>query len=304
MNITFAHETLSSCPLCTDTPLSVRFRNISGDRALYRCRACGIQILLPFPGEDRKEAIYDHTYYERWGYNERDREIIAAIKKHLYADVLKEVLAYIKPSTVLDIGCAMGFSLEVLKENGIAPYGIEISGFAGTIAREKFADVVKIGDVEKIDFGPERFGAVTMVDVIEHVKAPLAVLKKVHSLISDSGLLAIVVPDVSSFTSKIMGRMWPHLKDEHLYYYSPRSISRALSQTGFRVECIKPFPKPLTLLYGEHVLRCSSNKLPYHVAHAVCKVLPRTIKAVPFKLPMGEILVIARRMTDETKNEK
>jgi 2-polyprenyl-3-methyl-5-hydroxy-6-metoxy-1,4-benzoquinol methylase len=75
-----------------------------------------------------------------------------------------------------------------------------------------------------------------MNDFIEHVHAPLAVLKKAYKLLKKQGILFISTPNISSFIAKLSGKKWLHLKpDEHIYFFSRKTIKNMLEVSGLKM---------------------------------------------------------------------
>ncbi|NQU95953.1 MAG: class I SAM-dependent methyltransferase [Candidatus Omnitrophica bacterium] len=297
MNKNFT-ETPITCDICKNKNFSIRYKNVIADKSILKCKNCGTWVLYPFPSEKSQEKIYQNGYYTRWGYGQDNQETIKLIKKRLYLNVLKKIELYTKPTKILDIGCAMGFSLEVAKERGLQPYGVEVSVFAGKIARKKFRDNVKIGDIKDVDFKNDYFDAITMVDLLEHLMHPLTILRKARSILKEKGILAIVIPNTLSFSSKVMKHKWPHINEEHLYYYSPYSIMSVLSRIGFKIESVKAFPKPITLSYAKSVLKYGRHRAMYYLLNFICKIGPTKLTTIDFQLPTGEMLIMARKLHD------
>lgn len=294
-----AMENIVSCAVCGNNNLTIRHRHAVGDRTILRCGNCGTWVLWPFTSKEDRERLYQDNYYDRWGYEQNNIKIISHMKKRLYEKVLKEIEIYIRPSRLLDIGCAMGFSLEIAQERGWQPHGIEISKFAGNIAKEKFGDVVKVGDIQDADFGNNYFDAITMIDLLEHVEDPLAVLSKIKGVLKKDGVLVILVPDTCSLSSRIMRAKWPHINAEHLFYYSRKSIQQLLFKIGFDVRIVKPFPKPMSLFYIQNILKYSQFKLIHIFLNFIYALTPKKLRTIDFYLPTGEMLIIAGKMSDE-----
>ncbi len=141
-----------SCDICNGKGFLPYFKNVINGCSILKCKNCGVWILDPIPSDEDREKLYQDDYYARWGYGADNLESIRGIKKKFYSAVLKDIETYIKPAKILDIGCAMGFSLEAASERGWQPYGIEISEFAAKIAKKVFGDNIKIGDIQNMDF--------------------------------------------------------------------------------------------------------------------------------------------------------
>jgi cyclopropane fatty-acyl-phospholipid synthase-like methyltransferase len=172
--------------------------------------------------------------------------------------------------------------------------GIDVSAAAVRSARERGlqAHAVSVEDFEPS--GP--YHSITAFDVLEHVLDPHAFLARLHGWLAPGGTLVLTLPDVSSaWASWLMGRHWFYYwPDEHLYYYDPHTVSRLLESGGFSVVRVERAYKPLSLGYAALAL-AHFNRALGGVARAVVWMLPRSLSSRPFRLYIGEMLVVARR---------
>ncbi len=84
---------------------------------------------------------------------------------------------------ILEIGCATGDFLDVAAFLGYDCYGIEISEWAASIAKEKGHNVINI-DISSLNINlnfNEDFDAIFMLDVLEHLAYPNRVIKLLSS---------------------------------------------------------------------------------------------------------------------------
>src|ERR1017187_4390480 len=241
-----------ACAVCGNAKCGPLFKNLQRSRfSVARCPGCGLEFLAPQPDPEEIAQIYSADYYIPWDMKRSENEVTAKMKRLTFARRLRELRQFVSSGPILDVGTATGFFLdEVLAEGSFAPYGIELSEYAGGIARDKFgAERIHIGTIETAPFPPGFFSAVTMSDLIEHVCDPAVVLARVHELLKPGGVAMIMTPDTTSISRRLMGRRWTQFKLEHLFYFSPATIRRAAASCGFRVLSIERARKVMTLKY-------------------------------------------------------
>jgi 2-polyprenyl-3-methyl-5-hydroxy-6-metoxy-1,4-benzoquinol methylase len=80
------------------------------------------------------------------------------------------------------------------------------------------------------------FDAVSIWHVLEHVHEPFVTLDDIARVTCNGGLLAIAVPNFSSWQSKLFKSAWFHLDlPRHLYHFDVHSLTRALTTRGYQV---------------------------------------------------------------------
>jgi len=73
---------------------------------------------------------------------------------------------------------------------------------------------------------------VVMVDVLEHLEAPVATLRAAAALLTDGGALLVVTPDPSSPTARLAGGRWWGYLPAHTYLVPRRTLRRLLREQG------------------------------------------------------------------------
>lgn len=122
------------CNLCgTD---DARLLLIKDSYRIVRCRACGFVYVNLQPPEEVVKAAYTEDYFARRGggaryLNNRDDIIATSIKN------MTEIEKYKKKGRLIDLGCAMGFFLEVAREREWKVVGVDCSKFAMKYATKK-----------------------------------------------------------------------------------------------------------------------------------------------------------------------
>lgn len=101
---------------------------------------------------------------------------------------------------VLDVGCATGYLAQALADRGCTVSGVEFDAEAAEEARPYLEQLV-VGDLETMDmseaFGDERFDVIVFGDVLEHLRDPLAALRKAKALLADRGSVVASIPNIA-----------------------------------------------------------------------------------------------------------
>jgi SAM-dependent methyltransferase len=273
------------------------FPNLRQSRfSIARCPECALEFLAPQPDPREIAEIYSADYYIPWDMSRSENGITARMKRLTFARRLRELRQLTGPGPILDVGTATGFFLdEAIAEGSFVPYGIELSEYAGRIAREKFgAERIHIGTIETAPFPPGFFSAVAMSDLLEHVPDPDGVLRRAYELLRPGGIAMIMTPDTASLSRRLMGQRWTQFKLEHLFYFSPASMRRLAARCGFRVLSIRRARKAMTLKY----LRDQFQTYRHPVLTPLSRALGWMLKHWenrPFPITMGEMLVFLEK---------
>jgi len=205
------------------------------------CHRCRLVYQNPRPKADDMIASYVGMENEEY-LREMD---CRSINAHLSVMTIRQ---HIKKGRLLDVGCSTGFILNAARPS-FQVEGVEPSLWSARQAQNMFNLKVQQGSIEDSNFKDNSFDVVSMVDVIEHLTDPKSALKKVNQILRPNGLFYIVTPDFRSLSSCLMGRYWWGLRPSHLYYFSRKTLSRLLKQTGFRPVTIKSYGRLFTLDY-------------------------------------------------------
>ncbi|MCC7427723.1 MAG: class I SAM-dependent methyltransferase [Alphaproteobacteria bacterium] len=124
---------------------------------------------------------------------------------------------------VLEIGAFDGSFLLRLRDRGLRVTGVEPSPVA--LRAQEFGIEMHLRPFRADDFGAERFDAIVLRHVLEHVPAPLDFLADAARLLAPGGLAYVEVPN--SQWSLSAGYL-PEFHADHLSYFAPASLLACL----------------------------------------------------------------------------
>ena len=137
---------------------------------------------------------------------------------------------------LLDVGCATGFFLEAARTAGWTVQGIESNPYQVDFARRNGLDV-RHETIEETTLPAASFDAITLFEVIEHVRQPVAILEKVAELLRPGGMAFIYTPNFECAERFFMGTdahfIWG---SNHLTYFTVDTLRQALERVGLVVE--------------------------------------------------------------------
>jgi 2-polyprenyl-3-methyl-5-hydroxy-6-metoxy-1,4-benzoquinol methylase len=260
---------------------------------IVRCTGCGLVYVNP-----RKESvleIYNEAYYKDGGYYQNyiqnGENYIWSFKKRM--NVLSR---FIKPeSSILDIGCAYGFFLEVASDAGHQVEGIEANKYMVENVKNRLKVPCHLC-VDLNEFKPvKKYDCISFFDSIEHMENPKSAIAKAGDMMNKGGHLVITTPNIGSITGRVMGKYWPHITpEEHIYYFTTKSLTDMLSGCGFKVVHMSSVAYKFKL--SEFIPKLKNiNKTLYKVLCRMETILPRIFQK-SVVLYLGDIFVRAEKL--------
>ena len=284
-----------ACEVCASSQFRPMFDK--AEHHFVRCHGCGLERISPQPSDATLAKIYGAHYYDAWGLHDNEATV-ANLKRGTFKFVLGKLPAPQPGDKLLDCGAATGFLLEVARDLGYQPYGLELSEFGAQAIATKFgADRVfcgELADARFADAGAGDFAVITMCDYIEHVRDPRRTLELARKLLRPGGVLAITTPDAGSPSRRVLGTGWTHYKVEHLFYFNQQNLRRLLTDVGFAAVDFHTLWKSLTLDYIGHQFEVYPHPALTKVARAVTRFTPAAVRAFPLPFSTGELLAVAR----------
>lgn len=117
---------------------------------------------------------------------------------------------------VLDIGCNDGSLGSLLNDKGCVVYGVDVVGELVDIAKDR-GILAEVGNAENLPFGGDKFDAVVMAEVMEHLYNPDDALREVVRVLKPNGLFLGSVPHSKGYLGegkKADYHNWIFTKDE------------------------------------------------------------------------------------------
>lgn len=281
-----------NCKLCNSGLLHLLYRLSQGYK-IIGCRNCGLKFLYPIPSKESLLKIYEKDYFDSWGKN---YESLKRLKELSYESIFREVERFIVPGCFLDVGCAFGYSFEVAIRRGWNPYGVEISPEAYMVVEERFPLKVILGDFSQVELRNNFFDLVVMFDFLEHTYNLMDAMVKAYNILKPEGILAIVTPDIDSFTAKLMRRNWIHIKLEHTFYFSTKTLKLLFIKTGFNPIIFKNFWKAINFSYLKSQIKKYGATYQSLILKLLDQYIPDYLQRFNISIPQGEILGLARKV--------
>jgi 2-polyprenyl-3-methyl-5-hydroxy-6-metoxy-1,4-benzoquinol methylase len=205
--------------------------------SIVQCCNCGFVYVNPRVENEQLTSIYRHNYFANkdYGYVSYEQEKILRVKN--FERWLKDSDKYItdaNPIFALDVGCAAGYCLELMKARGWKANGLELDEEMCISLKGKGFN---ISQSLLEDFKTENsFSVITLFDVIEHIPNIDKAFSKLNSLLTKDGVVIMVTPNYKSFQRKLLGKKWFQYKPiEHIQYFDKKSLSALAERNGLKI---------------------------------------------------------------------
>jgi SAM-dependent methyltransferase len=201
---------------------------------LLRCAACthGWADVELTPAQQAELYRRDYFFGDEYLDYVQDRAIIQKNFRARLA-VLERFLDPARHRTLLEVGCAYGFFLDLVRDR-LQATGIDITEDGVRHARETLGLDAILGDLLTHDFGGRRFDVACLWDTIEHLPRPDLFLEKIAALTEPGALLAVTTGDIGSLNARLGGKGWRLVHPPtHLHYFTRASLLRLLDRHGF-----------------------------------------------------------------------
>jgi 2-polyprenyl-3-methyl-5-hydroxy-6-metoxy-1,4-benzoquinol methylase len=220
---------LTSCPICSHKDASKVSKvktihpNSSETVEYLMCRACKHRYHNPLPSQEYLSLLYSQGSRFVAGPPSEpisdSPEILARLENNIFRG--RELGGL----SVLEMGSGNGSFLRWIEQKGAKVAGIE-PGPWGAGTPNTVADISEVM--------PQTFDVIVILDVLEHLSNPSAMLNDLRRFADAKTVLAAAFPNSESILSRLKKAEWRMVRPiGHLHYFSRRSIDETFRRAGW-----------------------------------------------------------------------
>lgn len=210
---------------------------------LYRrCAVCQTLVTAVTPAQDDPHIHDDERdfYGKEYWFKHQEQDLgFLNINARARADLpercihwMRTLLKYkLPPGKALELGCAHGGFVALLRRAGFDASGLELSPWIVDFARKTFDIPMLLGPLEDQNIAPGTLDVIALMDVLEHLPNPSGTMGKALECLKEDGVLLIQTPCWRE------GRMYDQMvaeKDLFLEQFKANEHLNLFSQTSAR----------------------------------------------------------------------
>lgn len=249
------------CCLCERDdiePLAVgedfEYRTTRDTFLAVRCRGCGLVYLSSRPSLDDLPRIYPPNYHA-FEFSAEQFGFVYKIRRQLEA---RRVLSWCRDlsedARIIDVGCGDGFHLRLLHDFGKPGWQLEGIDSSERAVRAAADAGIKVhhGDVETLNLPEGSYDLALLVQTIEHVADPPAVLRAIRALLKPGGSVVVVTDNTGSLDFKLFkGRHWGGYHfPRHWNLFNARTLRNLAGKVGLEVVSLTTVVSPVNWVYS------------------------------------------------------
>lgn len=238
---------LPYCPVCHQGPAEIwsiardfEYFSSNTDYVYFNCPKCGTIFTNPLP-TDQLKVIYPPNYYS---FVPGKKGWVFRVKEWLDLRLFRKTLKNIKGEriNILDVGGGTGWIMDALKKTDKRiqlTQVVDIDENAGQTAMENGHTYFE-GRIEDFE-SDHKFDLILMLNLIEHVADPEAMLRKVLTLLTPDGIVLLKTPQTRSLDARLFRHSyWGGLHcPRHWTLFSEESIRIVIDRAGFKVNRLR-----------------------------------------------------------------
>jgi 2-polyprenyl-3-methyl-5-hydroxy-6-metoxy-1,4-benzoquinol methylase len=254
----------AACDLCGAQEPEMLLESSRLDGPLVRCRECG----LVYVGRRIRDFTFaaadpatSHSLSQRVDALDLvDRSVEDAeepLRRRGFEDRVARLRRHLDSGALLDVGCAAGDFMLAARAAGFDVEGVEPEPTSSERARARGLRVAS-ATLTEAAYPAERFDAVTMLHVLEHVASPREMLAEVRRILRPGGVVAVEMPTIDTIWFRLLRSRWRQLIPDHYYFFTAGTLSRALATAGLHTLEVARVGRPVSVrLLADRVRRIS-----------------------------------------------
>ena len=179
--------------------------------------------------ESDEKALQESFPWQRSKYHTSYNEVLAHYK-------VKSCLEHAVGDSLLDIACGDGMLTEIFAAHFKRVVGVDASSSHLAEARKRVPAATFHESLVEDFSCQERFDSVFMLDILEHVQDPVAVLQKAAGFLETDGRLIVHVPNCDAVNRKIAVLMGTLTRCDEL---SPFDLEIAGHRRSYNLDSLK-----------------------------------------------------------------
>ena len=224
-----------SCNLCgaDDAVLVTDKTRFNNSYRFVKCRKCGLVYMNPRPTQ--KELTKWYEVNRDCTTNLSTEEYESQFAKRDEERALATCRLNVDGKRILDIGCATGVFLSLMREAGWQVTGIEPHLRYADVARKKGISIVS-KRVEDADLPPASYDVISMFSTLEHLADPAGCINRVSQWLRSGGAAIIEVPTLDVMRLRLDREYIKGQCDNwHLYMFSHKTLKALFNRSHLQI---------------------------------------------------------------------
>ena len=220
-----------------------------GPYAIAHCISCGSACALT---DEDPRPIYDRIYaaparvpgYSRYvayadlvaSASDPLTELAAAEDMYWAVAEVARQRGWLQGGALLDVGAGLGYLTAALARAGAQVMGLDVSANATARATARFGSRFETGELAQVAASGRRFAGVLLLEMLEHVAAPMQVLEEAWAMVAPGGALLLTTPNKSAWAPNV----WWHTDPPpvHLWWFTEDGVAAAARRLGATVQFV------------------------------------------------------------------
>jgi len=190
---------------------------------IYQCNTCGFRFC---PTVDNVTAHYEKMEDAQYEATRNERALQTQ-------QILQQIKKFKIGGALLDVGAGSGILVEQAIKQSFDAVGIEPSASLYETATALGLPMIH-GTLPQVSL-LNRFDVVALIDVIEHVDNPRALMREISYCMQADAICVVITPDVNSWAARLMRAKWWHYRLAHIGYFDEKTLRQLVTTAGLEV---------------------------------------------------------------------